>query len=347
MVALTSLYFRNESCSLSESEFRTIILDYKDKGYFVDHVFPSNIAMPALQTSFPLSLVLAGNTPSYDEFPELKGRAYVHYIVSRIVSGTEFEGRISINTVPKEGHINFYFLSKDEKRLSRNFTNNCTFIGLYRAVLCDASLIRSTFDHIDSIQELYDIAVITLDEKTREVTGIEQPDISTNPEMRKVLLSLMKGSVLAWILGHEIGHAMLHHELVMNECRELHFDLTYNKVEEEADSFVAEQAAKVDGRGAEMATLLGEFIEQEFRRHYLEDANTVSGAEREELRENDFVLKNKIRIEHGKYTVPLLIRALHVKRALLLKAPETGIIERYDTILKNIETNWAITGADK
>ena len=344
LVVLASFFFRNESRTPTDAEFRAIIQGYLDKGYIVHDVFPSNIAMPALKDSFPLAAVLQGTLPSFGNFPRLKGRDYVEYIINHIVSGTEFEGKVNVNDVPMKGHINIYFLSQDEEHLSRNFDKNCTFIRIYRTVLCDAMLIESIFEQIDSIEELYDIAIITLDKATRKAIGNERPDISKDPEMREQLLSLMKGSVLTWILGHEIGHAILHYDLVGGKDRELHFDFAYDKVEEAADAFVAEQAARIDGRGAEIATLLGEFIEQEFRRHYLMEMTTVSGDVRKKLSDNNFSLLNKITVKRERGRVPLLLRALYVKKALLKKAllansPEHGSMERYDRILENIELN--------
>ena len=342
LVVTLVFHFGNESSNNTEEEFKTIIQEYIDKDHIVSDVFPSNIVMPAHQVSYPVAQILAGMAPSFEDFPRLAGMDYIRYIVDGLVSGTKFEEKININGVPVKDHINIYFLTKDERGLSRQFSDNCTFVGYYRAVLCDIHLIETLFDRIDSIEEIYDIAIIRLDEHTGEVVRIERPDISSDTDQRKVFLSLMKASVLTWVLGHEIGHAILHYELVKDEERQFHFDMAYSKEEEEADLFLSEQAAKEDGRGAEMATMLGEFIEQEFRRHYVEEryaGNTryMSDEDRNRLRDVNFPLHYKIKLKQHRYRIPLLLRALHVKKALLTIAPQHGIIERYVQIEANIE----------
>ena len=321
---------------LNEIYIRTIILDYIDKGLLVDDVFPDDIEMPADPNSYFVAEVLEGEATPPSPFPTLSGMKYIRYIASAFVRDTPFEGKLNINSPPEIGHINIYFLREDSESLSNKFENNCTFIGYYRAILCDAHFFESIFQEIDQINEVYDIAFINLDEEGGPPT-IERPDMSSDNENTAMIRALMKANILTWVLGHEIGHAILHYELVTGGEKSFHFDLGYDTEEEEADTFVAEQSAVTDERAAELLTFLAEFIHQEFRREFIRKHQDNAESYRDALKEVDFPLKNKIRVAQGRFSVPLLLRALYVVKALLKVAPWHQDVEYYDTIAKNIE----------
>jgi hypothetical protein len=84
------------------------------------------------------------------------------------------------------------------------------------------------------------------------------------------LKALMRQNFMVWLIGHEIGHAIRHRDWAVSNATPLHFDLSYDWREAEADNFVGEAISKLPPPEAAFAPLLLEYADQEFVRLYNE-----------------------------------------------------------------------------
>ena len=322
---------------LTEPKVEATLTGYLSKNLHDNDIFPNDVDMPvqdlAVSVTDEREILEAFDANRAGNFPTLTGMDYVKYVANLFVLGTPFQGKVNINSEPKKDHINIYFLIEDNDGLVRNFDNNCTFIGYFHAIICDSKFIKRTFNDIDQLTETYNIALVTRDSHSR--LDIRRDDFS-RPEVRKILGS-MKGNFLTWLLGHEIGHAVLHYELVIRAGEPFHLDLIYSEEEKAADRFVAEKIVLTKARAAEFHIMIAEFIEQEFRKVYRENQNQKSQKNLNSVRAWDFPVHNRIKVKHSKYRVPLLLRALRVRSALVEIEPSHDNTGYYEKIEKNID----------
>jgi hypothetical protein len=82
------------------------------------------------------------------------------------------------------------------------------------------------------------------------------------------LRALLRQNFLIWLVGHEVGHAVMHRDWALRHAQSLHFDLAYDRREQEADLFVADRIGAEPALSVNFAPVLLEFVEHEFRRLY-------------------------------------------------------------------------------
>ena len=346
---------------LTEIDVQRALKKYLNEDILDDDIFPEDAKMPTDPRAFEFGsfnefreLIERGTGTSY---PEISGMDYVSHVAMNFVLGTPFEGRININSEPAMDHINIYFLRNDNERLAHRFNQNCTFIGYFRTVVCDIELFSRLFADIDRTRETYNLVFMgmgdafdpqELEELIRRALANDgRIEIWEDEKLKERVGGLLKANILMWILGHEIGHAVLHYEAVVKEGMHLHFDLRYDLRESEADRFVAEQIVRVPGRAAQFYSLLIEFIHQEFRREYLKDRslrlivqmllhNKAAQETRDALKQWDLPLHNKVRVAPSEGRFPLLIRALRIADSLLEVAPSIDASGHHRVIASNV-----------
>jgi len=80
----------------------------------------------------------------------------------------------------------------------------------------------------------------------------------------------------------------------------------------------------------------GEFVHQEFRRIYREQASKSDGG-LSTIDLQDFVLENKIVVPYSKYNVPMLLRAVRIVNKLLEAVPKIDNTGYYQEVADNMK----------
>lgn len=171
-------------------------------------------------------------------------------------------------------------------------------------MVCHEDFLKSIFSAIDSYDRTIDIITVTPE-------GIGRNGIVTDD-----VRSMVKSGMVAWLVGHEMGHAILHRPKSDAKKRPLYFSgYTYDVIEREADVYVSGKM----GTDINIATVfklsLGEFLQHEYRRHIEENATfTLPDGSNATAREywHDYrlplVVPIKVKSTYTQY--PLLLRVL-------------------------------------
>src|SRR5262245_2562232 len=327
--------------SLSDnSKVRRSLQSYEGLGLFKPSLFDqySDFIWSKRAFTFPaggnleqmLESVDKGFKERPENGPEVLNLSFVQFIEQvglLFVNRTNFAGKFQVNRPPIDDHVNLYLIDSDPGMVSKHFTNNCEYIGYYNSIICDTNLFKTYFAFIEGIKTTYDI--VNVDYRSRSLIPLE------GEALRKVK-QLIRQSILIWVLGHEIGHATLHKNIVIKDNRRLHFDLEYNNYEKEADGFVAETLVNDIPVATNFWVTTGEFIHQEFRRWYREHAGGYKIFDG--IYSREFVLNHKLEVTYNKYNVPLLLRATRIINRLLDIAPEIDSTGFYKRVSDNITT---------
>ena len=244
---------------------------------------------------------------------EFDGLEFVEWLASVLLEESAFDGRVRVNQPPAAASVNVYFLKGDPERLAGpGFYNNCTMIGFASAILCDAELIKSLVDNISAYSSFYDLLIIDISEPEPSVASV---DLQLGRE-------LVLQAVVVWLIGHELGHALLHADVAKQGNAGFLFEGVNSPEERDADMYAVEAVVAHPGLASLFGTALGEFGQQEFRRHFRRKRD-LTKQELSEIRLNDFPLYNQLDLDYGRYSVPLLPRAL----ALLDRLVDVGQVD--------------------
>jgi hypothetical protein len=233
---------------------------------------------------------------------------YVKFIATSMLQDTPYAGHLTVNTEPDPNSINIYFLDCDLSATVRGFPNsNCTYVGYVNSIVCRAKAIEDEFALLDHIPRAYDVAII--DARTHVPLG---PDSAT---LLSLARKMLKQSMITWMIGHEIGHAVKHKEVVAGSQQPLHFNLFYNEIEREADDFVADRLARSETllASSQSGTGISEFIHQQYRillKQQLPAFDEILLS----VRDLPTVVPLEITVGAGNY--PLLLRAIGVRQAI-------------------------------
>lgn len=252
------------------------------------------------------------------------------YVALEFVKGTPYENKVQINQEPLSDFINIYFLDKDPKNLSPNFYNNCSYIGYQNAILCDANFIEKFMLDLDSITRLYDVFVLQFNQNG----AYRGSTVDTNSV--KIIKKYIRENFIIWILGHEIAHAILHRGQIINEDENsLHFNLHYNNIERQADSLVTKCVSPNSPLGIRFKLLLGEFIQQEFRRLVL-NKNSYRNSDIDAGEDFQISEKDSLKITIGYSQVPIMLRSLRLMNTIYENNIEINSTASYGIIDTNI-----------
>ena len=268
-------------------------------------------------------------SPGFESSRSLTASQYLNEIIGRLAVGTHYEDRFRINQDPDLETLNIYFLKEDPANLVDEFEQNCAFIGWMNAIICDANFVKDRLNEVISWERYYSITLLDSETETGEIG-------TTDPEVKKILDNLMQGCFITWFLGHEIGHAVLHANYVRGSGRNVHFnDPEYDGREREADDFVADRLIDPSRLSSTFLVMLGEFIEQEYRRMY--DVLKPQGKTEEVgLNSDRFPIRYALEVEYSQFNMPILVRAVQIADRLTQRAPSLDSTGHYKKVLQNI-----------
>ncbi|MFA1674860.1 ImmA/IrrE family metallo-endopeptidase [Rhizobium mongolense] len=230
---------------------------------------------------------------------------YIKFLLKNFLIKTDFEEKFQVNVFPSESSINVYFLTCDTTSILPPQAK-CAYVGYFNSIVCNVKSVEEMFAAVDQYDRLYD------------VIGMNTSSNTMMRENSETLLGYAKSEIkknqITWILGHELGHAILHRDLVGKAGIQLHFSYSYNKQEREADEFFAEKLSRspalLAATGA--GNSIGEFIEHEYRAILAQDESIDK-----KLILTRFVPTIiPIKIKLGLGAVPLIVRALNIQRAV-------------------------------
>lgn len=230
----------------------------------------------------------------------LSFKEYVTALASRMAANSVFNGRVTVNEIPQKNHLNILFLSSDPDNLLTGFEDiSCAFTGTSNVVLCNSKTVSRTLDDFDRASENFSTAIATID---------SDGSLTINSLANGAILKqLLKQNFLTWLLGHEIGHVILHGNKVNSDSRPLHFDFVYDDKEREADAFVVHAVRADNTLQAAFPVILLEFIEQRYHKIYQEQYGSSAMV---------FPARNspaeQISITATSYSMPLLVRAMRL-----------------------------------
>ena len=133
----------------------------------------------------------------------------------------------------------------------------------------------------------------------------------------------MRQNFLTWLIGHEVGHSIRHRGWALSSGKPLHFDLTYDTREQEADLFVTGRLDHNPALNASFAPLLLEFVDQE-RARILKEKSLYQLTPEERGKRSD-AAKSEITLQFNQDT-GLFLRALNMLVTLARSDP--GALER-------------------
>jgi len=299
------------------------------------------IVLPLLVVLAAL-LIVGGRTPSLTEglseyvatghFTESSNQL-IWNIAQSFVRGTQFEDRIVINASPQPDAINVYILRDDPKRYFKGIGCNCAYLGQQNVIVCDAELLEY-FRHLIDVPE----------------GALPLPDKAEASEANTYLNSRFSLFLLQWIIGHEIGHLVLHHGvgayyfqpsslLSLASHQQRSSRPIARRYEQEADTFIGKHLSRPEDQvwgwlalSSVIETMYGQALDQQRRQRgeaLLSD---------DQLREMIFQRSITVELTDGPdIHPPWLIRALDMTTLLMDTYPAVKDTTGYvDAVRKSI-----------
>jgi hypothetical protein len=136
--------------------------------------------------------------------------------VTPFLMGTKFEGKLNTSGPPRDGYLNVYFATKQLPGRLSVIKCNCAYVG-FSTIICDHRFLSSFEQSVNFTPGSFygtDVDKIWQEEKAVLAQASER--------IEKILV--------LWLLGHEIGHAVLHDSInferrrAMTEAQELQAD---------------------------------------------------------------------------------------------------------------------------
>jgi len=265
--------------------------------------------------------------------PELvSGQQFLDRACLELTKGTRFDGKIQINRPPQRDTVNIYVLRRDPKGITQTFHGNCTYIGWMNAIVCDAAFLRRMLAEIDAYTEFYDLSWFI------DAQGPIDAN-RTTPEMQDEIRRQLKACFLLWIIGHEIGHAVLHYDYVTGRSKPIHLhDAGFLQREQEADRFVAESFARHQDWASWFWLALSEIFQHEYRKHMPPDSLNSSDNPNPRLAAQEY-----LSIQTSTYDLPLVVRCIRMLCQMVAVLPKLDLsgyhneVNRHITVVEHSE----------
>ena len=312
----------------NEQRVANALKDYQAKGYFVDdvleegdYVVPNSIPFRSGMTEQEFEQFVKEH--DLKRGPDhVDAGAYLKLLIKQLTDGTQYEGKWQVNALPKDGWLNVYFLSKDPHQISEHFTNNCAYVGYQNAIICDARFIKDLLRQISEPQEYY---VLRLNGHRPSAEEAEKYNLGR----------LMRANFLYWLLGHEIGHAVLHRDRVLDGGTTAHFhEADYNEVEKEADLFVCQRGLKSQDWATPFLLCMSEYVEREYRKN-LRPSDSGRVAELERAGKTEVAAEIPIEVTET-HEVPLFVRMVNMLDNLTASNPILDGTGHHSKVKENI-----------
>jgi hypothetical protein len=129
---------------------------------------------------------------------------------------------------------------------------------------------------------------------------------------------------------------VLHRDYVRSFGKNVHFnDPKYDQRELEADRYVAEVLTQPSRLTGAFWTMIGEFIEHEYRKTY-EGLNSRGKTEEVNPYSEFFPIRYAMEVEYSQYNMPLLLRAIRIIDVLTSQSPGLDETGYYQQMRKNV-----------
>lgn len=140
-------------------------------------------------------------------------------LIQQFIQGTRFEGRYMLNSPLRASILNIYFLKNDFEGVFAEVRNNCAYLkhDEYNVILCDINFLsdwRNTFPRGyfkgESDWHIIDKEKGKKKEKWKKHISedVFEEVLERAEESQHFMLD---NFFIQWLLGHEIGHAVLNH----------------------------------------------------------------------------------------------------------------------------------------
>ena len=121
-------------------------------------------------------------------------------ILPELVAGTRFQDRWRLNALPSDGMLTLILTDSNTWDAPERYRQNCGYDQRTLVILCDVAFIENFLTRQDLDKE---IIPFKGDRPIEEPFELRRADAATIEQRRRHLL--------IWVIGHEIGHAVLGH----------------------------------------------------------------------------------------------------------------------------------------
>lgn len=159
-------------------------------------------------------------------------------MIRKFAHGTRFENKVNLDRPPELGYLNFYIADRPLPGRLSAITCNCAYVGS-DTVICDDTFFNSFGSSVNFTRDSIFGA---------EADKIWNSERDTFEKINKTTSDFLH----SWIVGHEIGHAVLHAPRSSNRR------IVITRIEEEgADNFFLDKLLEVGGPEIEQRAAWG------------------------------------------------------------------------------------------
>jgi hypothetical protein len=266
-----------------------------------------------------------------DDIPELSEIAH------SFVNNTRFENHFVVNSPVMPGMRGAYFCLFDQNGLYRTLSGNCRYVRGEEDrnyILCDVHFLIHLANALGNSQDTTDITVTdstSISEAYRSSRGVPSAQF-WEEQFHKLFRANLSYFFPRWVIGHEIGHAVLghaDHPILLGSQDKLEIGRVSRAKEIAADGFVIERMATDETERMHFFSALTHLLNNWIR--VKTDKDSV------ELGSRDY-RGPQIEINDDSLThPPMIIRLLNLMEACLEKFPDTDTTGYYARLSKRMK----------